>query len=394
MKEYDIIIYGASGYTARFVIERLIKEQKRIALAGRSLSNINKNIISLDLKEDIEIFEVTVDNIDIITSKTKVLVNCCGPYIFTGEKIVKSCIEHRTHYLDITGETLFIERILNKYGEMAKRNGVFILNCCGFDSVPADMGFEYLKKHMNVDNFECESVMSLKNSFVNVATYQSLIYGLGNIQELRKLRRNEKKVKNKKIKKIFYNKLTQSYCVIFMGTDASVVKRSQNMLEEHDLSKKGEYSAYFEVGSLKNLILFMFYFGMIYFLSKFKFGRKILLAFPGFFSCYRIKPNGPTLSEIENASFSIVFWGKGVASNGEIIRNKLKIDGGDPGYITTATCLTHCTVVLLNMLEEKEMGIKNSLSLLEGGIFTPASVFSETDLIDRLCLKGVNFNIE
>jgi short subunit dehydrogenase-like uncharacterized protein len=79
--------------------------------------------------------------------KAKVLINCVGPYRFYGEKVVKQCIQSRTHQVDLCGEPEYLERIQLNYNKQARDNGVFIVGSCGFDSVPTDLGVVFTKKN-------------------------------------------------------------------------------------------------------------------------------------------------------------------------------------------------------------------------------------------------------
>ncbi|ELQ76952.1 putative membrane protein [Trachipleistophora hominis] len=140
MKEYDIVVYGASGFTARHIISHLQKYPLRIALSARTPSKISHN------PKNYPVIQCDTNNLEIITSKAMVLLNCAGPYIRCGEAVVESCINNNCHYVDITGETTFINNIIKKFDEKAREKGVYVLNCCGFDSVPSDIGFDILKR--------------------------------------------------------------------------------------------------------------------------------------------------------------------------------------------------------------------------------------------------------
>jgi len=82
-----------------------------------------------------------------MTARAKVIINCCGPYHFYGEIVVVSCIETGTHYVDVSGESQFIELMEMKYNQHAKEKGVYIISACGFDCVPADLGLVFLENN-------------------------------------------------------------------------------------------------------------------------------------------------------------------------------------------------------------------------------------------------------
>merc|ERR1712018_187523 len=160
---YDIVIFGASGYTGQNVIEYVYKavEQdlknqlgdKKIklkwAVAGRSMDKLAKALMAVSLKNpefdhsSIDMIFCDVSNEQSIVemaAQAKVLLNCVGPYRFTGEKIAKACVSQSTNYVDISGEPQFLETMQLKYHEEAEKKGIYIIGSCGFDSIPSDVG--------------------------------------------------------------------------------------------------------------------------------------------------------------------------------------------------------------------------------------------------------------
>ena len=80
-----------------------------------------------------------------IARSTKVIVTTVGPYLKYGEPLVKACAEAGTHYCDLTGEPEFVDAMWLKYHETAKRTGAKLVHCCGFDSIPFDLGVWFLE---------------------------------------------------------------------------------------------------------------------------------------------------------------------------------------------------------------------------------------------------------
>lgn len=87
------------------------------------------------------------------------IVNCCGPYRFYGEPVVKACINAGTHHVDVSGEVQFIERMQLEYNDLAKEKGVYIISTCGFDSIPAEIGVLFFEKHFDGKNVDVEMVL-------------------------------------------------------------------------------------------------------------------------------------------------------------------------------------------------------------------------------------------
>jgi len=390
-REYDFVIYGASGFTAKYVIDYFIKNYNyKILASGRSKKKVEENLreILQNGNIDIPIMEADHTNIDDLTSKSKILLNCAGPFIKCGEFVVQSCVENETHYLDITGEPAFIKNMIEKYDEIAKKRNIYIINCCGFDSIPADLGVEYLRKNMEGIEKDITSVLTLNNLKVNYSTYSSLVYSMSNPPKKTEIVDTQDRKKfSKKIKKMIYSKLTKSFWVIFLGSDAFIVRRTQRKVSEKgDFAK---YAAYLETGNFFTTILILLGFSLLAMMSKFSITRNLLLAHPKFFSFGFVEHN-PSLEQIKKGNFSFLFKGNSKLDN-KIVSKKLIVKGRDPGYITTPICLVESAVLFKELLNKEE-----EISEFGGGVVTPGIVFgndSVNDLVERLTKKGVEFKI-
>ncbi|KAL7348690.1 L-lysine dehydrogenase [Encephalitozoon intestinalis] len=276
-REFDFIIYGASGYAARYIIEAFKAENVRLALASRNISKIKDKAFP--------VYECKIDNIDEIASMTKVLINCVGPYSIHGECIVKSCIRNGTHYMDISGEVYFFELIINKYHDEAVRKGVYIINCCGFESVPSDIGVMYLRDMFEY-YVEIESVLKVSNVVVNLTTWESLLASVANFREMNALR--EKRYGQGKKRRSLRVVKKNSYQVIFRGIDYSVVRRSQELMESIGING-AKYSAYLDVGGRIEMIKYRILAWVIWLFSGFSFGRWIITSLAKMFAFRTIK---------------------------------------------------------------------------------------------------------
>lgn len=75
------------------------------------------------------------------------IINCCGPYRFFGETVVKACVDTSTHHVDVSGEPQYMELMQLKYNDIAKEKGIYIVSACGFDSIPTDLGITFLQNN-------------------------------------------------------------------------------------------------------------------------------------------------------------------------------------------------------------------------------------------------------
>ena len=143
--EFDLVIYGATGFTGTLSTKRLTKkgqnENLRIAIAGRNQQKLEQLQASCEVKPGI----INADSADIkaieaMVQRTKVVLNFAGPFALYAEPVIAACAKYGKDYLDITGETPFIRSMIEKYQQQALSTGSRLIPFSGFDSVPADLG--------------------------------------------------------------------------------------------------------------------------------------------------------------------------------------------------------------------------------------------------------------
>ena len=136
-KKFDLIIWGATGYTGKLVCEYIFKNYKsttlKWALGGRDKSKIKSLISSLNLYSIPYLIADSNNKNSLLdmTKQTKTICSTVGPYAKYGTLLVEACIESKTNYCDITGETHWIRKIIDLYHEEATNNNVKIVNSCG-----------------------------------------------------------------------------------------------------------------------------------------------------------------------------------------------------------------------------------------------------------------------
>jgi short subunit dehydrogenase-like uncharacterized protein len=149
---YDVVLYGASGFvgkqTVRYFAERAGKTV-RWAIAGRNRDKLESVRAEVGIDVDILVADSQDKTaIDAIVAQTRVLLNTAGPFALYGDAIVDACVRYRTHYVDITGETPWVKRLIERYHLQAATDGTRIIPCCGFDSVPSDLGAYLLVRYL------------------------------------------------------------------------------------------------------------------------------------------------------------------------------------------------------------------------------------------------------
>ncbi|GJP87192.1 saccharopine dehydrogenase [Aspergillus niger] len=147
-KQYDLIVLGPTGYTGRFCADHIVKNfptNLKWALAGRSLSKLEniakelKNVNPDRADPDLLPVQLNREELHPLVQKTRVIINCVGPYCLYSTPVIEACASNGTHYVDATGETHWVKEIISEYHETAKANGAVIIPCVGIESAPADL---------------------------------------------------------------------------------------------------------------------------------------------------------------------------------------------------------------------------------------------------------------
>lgn len=144
-REFDIVLYGATGFVGKLTAEYLAKAggQARIALAGRSPAKLEA--VRATLGESAQAWPIlAVDaakpaTLDEMAARTQVVVTTVGPYSKYGLPLVEACAQAGTDYADLTGEAMFVRQSIDDFHKQAVDTKARIVHACGFDSVPSDM---------------------------------------------------------------------------------------------------------------------------------------------------------------------------------------------------------------------------------------------------------------
>ncbi len=388
-REYDLIIYGASGFTGRLAVEYLDDNYSDLnwAIAGRNedkLVNISKNS---KCKPDYFIAD-SEDNENLlrIASKTRVIASLAGPFNKYSNNLVTQCVEAGTHYLDITGENIWVRDLIDKHHEAAEKKQIKIIPSCGYDSIPSDMGCFYLQRSLNqelqrIDGYHrgnggvsggtIESAFSMRN-------YKSK-YSMGhpfllNSKEYIKTQNISENKDNFKIKYIDDIKLWSAPFVMAIA-NTRVVRRSSEIHDKNQASYGSEFK-YQEYMMLKKYSsAFLVTAGLVVF------GLMLISPISGLFRKLFTKAgNGPDKKTRENGWFESIFIGKNKNNEKYKLRMFCK---GDPGYKSTAKLI--CESALCLALNSENLPNTNA-----GGVLTTSTGLGST-LIDRLKNADVLF---
>ncbi|GIY57257.1 probable mitochondrial saccharopine dehydrogenase-like oxidoreductase At5g39410 [Caerostris extrusa] len=343
--------------------------------------------------------------------RTKLLLNCVGPYnLYGGEMIVSNCIQCKTHYIDISAEIKYLDTVQANYFNVAREKGVYIIEACGLGSLPTDYGIALLMKKFpggleSVEYF-IEFIAGSQRMTTGYGTYLSGVHSIidyFNSSEYRK--QVEASVFRKKItdtsdsvtsyiKKFPEKGGGNSWCLKYLGVDVRNIKRSQ-MFRANYLNNESyiKFLGYLKLPFYEALVHIWIFF-VVCFLSYFMLGRSLLEKYPSFFTVGKFTRTGPTRQQVLETSTKIIFYAKGWKNKTSDSTNKipepdkkmkLTIIGPEPAYSLTAMCMVQSGLTVL--FEQEKIP-------LEGGVYTPGVAFENTTLQERLEKRGMTFTFE
>lgn len=157
-RDLDVVIWGATGFTGKLVAEYLFQRYGvgggvKWAIAGRNAGKLEAVKAELVQQHaaarDLPL--ILADSFDdealrAMAARTRVVCSTVGPYAEFGSPLVAACVQEGAHYCDLTGESHWIREMIDQHHQAAQDKGVRIVHCCGFDSIPSDMGTFYLQQ--------------------------------------------------------------------------------------------------------------------------------------------------------------------------------------------------------------------------------------------------------
>ena len=155
-KKYDFIVFGATGFTGKLVVEYLVERylgnpEIKWALAGRNLEKLKSVAKSKNVPDDICLFTADSNDktsVENLVSKTRCILTVVGPYQLYGNNIIESCAKSGTDYVDLCGEPGWMHEKINELSDISKESGSRIVFSCGFDSIPFDLGVLFLQNEI------------------------------------------------------------------------------------------------------------------------------------------------------------------------------------------------------------------------------------------------------
>ena len=393
-REFDVVVVGATGFTGALVAEYLCERygvdgELRWAATGRSADKLAA------LKESLGVAAsalplIVADSLDgqsmhDLARRTRVILTTVRPYARYGSALVAACAANGTHYCDLAGEVQWVRRMIDAHDADARRSGARIVHCCGFDSIPMDIGAWFLQREaLRRHGAYCESISLLVKAMKGGASGGTMASMMNVMEEARADRdvarilaqpyslnpegsRNGPDSGDQRGIRFSEDGRTWTAPFVMASVNTRVVRRSHALLGYpwgHDF----QYDEAIRTGSsaagwLRAAMITAGLTGLVA-AASFAWSRGFLQRFvlpkPG---------TGPDRAAREAGFFKLEQIGR--LADGRQLRTRISGDR-DPGYGSTSKMLAECAACLaLDKLSS------------EGGVLTPVAAMAEP-LLDRL----------
>jgi short subunit dehydrogenase-like uncharacterized protein len=159
-REFDVVLWGCTGFTGRLVARYFAKTiaprvpQLRWALAGRDEARLHELAVSIGRSgcmpqhPAVPLLVATSDNFVSVARSAQVVLSTAGPFARYGTPVVEACVRAGTDYVDINGETGWHRSMIDAYDAEARANGVVLVPSSGFDSIPSDLGAQWMAERV------------------------------------------------------------------------------------------------------------------------------------------------------------------------------------------------------------------------------------------------------
>ncbi|MQA11897.1 MAG: saccharopine dehydrogenase [Pseudonocardiaceae bacterium] len=384
-RTHDIVLFGATGFTGALTAEYLARNAPancRLALAGRNrakleqvrgqLAKINPACAELPL---LHADVADADSLRTLAESTRVVITTVGPYMRYGEPLVAACAEAGTDYLDLTGESEFVDRMYLRHHDRATFTGARLVHAAGFDSIPHDLGAYFTVRQLPKEvPLRVEGVVRV-NTRPSSGTLHTLVTAFSRTWQTLSAARERRRVEGRPTdRKVGSTPLRPrrvrtlgAWAVPLPAVDPMIVQRSARALPEYGPDFR--YGHFFATRHLPVIAGLAGTAAGLFALAQIPPARRWLLArFPA--------GDGPSEERRAKSWFSVRFVGLGGGR-----RVVTEVSGGDPGYDETAKMLGESALCLA--LDE--------LPATAGQVTTAAAMGQS--LIDRLQHAGIPFDV-
>lgn len=386
-QEFDIVVYGATGYTGKLVCDYLntrygVGETLNWAMAGRSENKLASARDELGIDSAVPFVVADADSADSLQAmveRTAVVLTTVGPYQLYGSDLVAACAEAGTDYVDLCGEPAWMHEMIAAHGDAAARSGARIVFSCGFDSIPFDLGVHFLQQAARQKFGHAlprvrGRVRAMKGTFSGgtLASFKATMAAAAERPELVKVLMDPFSLtpgftgpeQPPGTKPVHEEDLDSWSAPFVMATINTKNIHRSNYLLGHDYGEDFTYDEMLLTGPGEDGEAM----------------AKAVAADKSMAESTRQPGEGPSPEERESGYYEVLFVG--TSPQGEMLKASVAGDR-DPGYGSTSKMIAESAVCLLE-----------NPALAGGGIWTPAAAMGEA-LIARLRQNaGLTFQLE
>jgi short subunit dehydrogenase-like uncharacterized protein len=384
-REFDLVLFGATGFAGRLTADYLARAAPpgcRWAIAGRNRAKLQE--VRAHLAEqhaalaDLPVLVADSEDaasVRAVAERTRVVITTVGPYVLYGENVVAECAAAGTDYVDLTGEPEFVNTTYLRHHATAQQSGARLVHCCGFDSIPHDIGAYFTVLHLPEDVPLHVDGIVRSSAAISGGTLHSALTAASrpraNMQAARQRRAAEPRPADRVAKAVagrpHRDPSGDGWVFPLPTIDPQIVARSARAVPRY--GPQFSYSHYLHV---RNPLLGAAGFagiGAVATLAQLPPVRSALLA--------RLSPgDGPSEAKRARSWFTVTFHGSGGGK--QVIT---RVSGADPGYDETA-----------KMLAESALALAFDDLPPTAGQVTPAAAMGDA-LITRLGRAGITFEV-
>ncbi len=390
-RDYDIVLFGATGFVGELTAEYLSERapEVAIALAGRRQERLEALRERLGRPNwGVLVAEVgDAASIRRLAEAGRVVISTVGPYLRLGEPLVAACAEVGSDYVDLTGESEFIDTMYLRYHTRATQSGARLVHSCGFDSIPYDLGALFTVAQLPADVPIALRGFGAASGSISGGTFHSAVGQIARLKESGRAARQRRSVERnapdgrlaegRRVRGLpgrpHHEPLAGGWVVPAPTVDPQHVLRSARLNPRYgpDFS----YSHYLVTKRLSATVGLGLGLGAVLALAQLEPTRNLLLRL-------RAPGSGPDAARRARSFFRVRMvaeYGAGTAREQLIT----EVTGGDPGYGETAKMLAESALALAD---------DDGLPPIGGGQWTPALALGEP-LIERLIAAGIGFGV-
>lgn len=350
-RPFDVVLFGATGFTGRLTAEYLAQHaprELRWAIAGRNQQKLEQLRDELHERfggaDKLETLRADVsdrDSVRRVAESARVAITTVGPYLEHGEPLVAACAEAGTDYVDLTGEPEFVDRMYLQHHEAAEASGARLVHACGFDSIPHDLGAQFTVQQLPDDvPLRVRGYVSAGGTFSG-GTFASALTAFSRPRQMASVARQRRRVEplsqGRRARSTTgapgYERAIGKWVLPFPSLDPQVIARSARALPEY--GPDFTYSHFIALPDPFSAAGIAIGAGSVFALAQLPPARALL---------QRLRPSGsgPSPEQREKGWFRVRFVADSPA--GPSVRTE--VAGGDPGYGETAKMLAESALCL------------------------------------------------